>query len=233
MTEIAACPVIAIDGPVGSGKGSVCYALAREFGWHLLDSGSLYRIIALAAKRQGISLKDEVKLVQLAEKLKVTFEVSDDEGLKILYNNHYVTQDIRSESIGIDASQLAILPKIRSSLLVYQRSQARLPGLIADGRDMGTLVFPEAALKVFLTASAEERGRRRYQQLRSKGSNVNMEQVLIDIKNRDRQDMERKYSPLIPHADAIVLDSTTLDINEVLQIITELAIERCIFLPDT
>ncbi|MBE8215198.1 MAG: (d)CMP kinase [Endozoicomonadaceae bacterium] len=226
MRKINDCPVITIDGPVGSGKGSLSYALARQFKWNILDSGSLYRIIAFLAKRQNIHLQDEKALTVLTESLQVSFDVMQHHGCQIFIESECVTEFIREEIIGLHASKIALLPKVRDRLLMYQRNQAKLPGLVADGRDMGTLVFPQAPLKIFLTATVEERARRRYQQLRDKGSDVNIDQVLIDIMDRDKRDMERKYAPLVPDHDAVLLDNTKLSIMEVLKKITEISLKR-------
>lgn len=214
-------PVIAIDGPSGSGKGTVCALLAKQLGWHLLDSGALYRLLALAAQQQGVALDDEPALAALAERLDVVFTGED-----ILLSGQPVEALIRNEQIGAGASQVAALPLVRAALLNRQQLFAQAPGLIADGRDMGTVVFPEAPLKVFLTASAEERARRRYAQLKNQGANVSLPCLIDEIKARDERDMNRVVAPLKPAADALELDSTALSVEQVLHYILAEAAKR-------
>ena len=224
MTSLA--PVIAIDGPSGSGKGTVCSRLARELGWHLLDSGALYRLLALAAGRHGIALDNEAALETLAANLDVQF-VAAQEGLhgqRILLEGEEVGVELRTERGGAGASRVAVLPGVRSALLQRQRDFRVFPGLIADGRDMGTVVFADAPLKIFLTASAEERARRRYLQLKDKVADVNLTSLLEEIRARDERDTQRAVAPLIPASDAILLDSTELSIEQVLErILAEVA----------
>ena len=224
MTSLA--PVIAIDGPSGSGKGTVCSRLARELGWHLLDSGALYRLLALAAGRHGIALDNEAALETLAANLDVQF-VAAQEGLhgqRILLEGEEVGDELRTEQAGAGASRVAVLPGVRSALLQRQRDFRVFPGLIADGRDMGTVVFADAPLKIFLTASAEERARRRYLQLKDKVADVNLTSLLEEIRARDERDTQRAVAPLIPAPDAILLDSTELSIEQVLErILAEVA----------
>ena len=207
-------PVVTIDGPSGSGKGTVAGLLAREFDWHLLDSGALYRLTGLAASNHGVALDDEASLEVLAEHLDVQFEPTKD-GLKTILEGEEVGARLRTEEVGAMASKVAALPGVRRALLKRQQDFAAAPGLIADGRDMGTVVFPDAPVKVYLTASAEERAKRRQNQLQQKGIDANFDQLLADIMARDDRDMNRAVAPLKPADDAIVLDSTSLSIQEV------------------
>lgn len=210
-------PVITVDGPSGSGKGTICRLLARELGWHLLDSGALYRLSALAARHHGVSLDDEEALVVLAAHLDVQFVAKDrDSEVQIVLEGEEVTDAIRTEQIGNDASVVAAIPAVRAALLERQRAFADAPGLIADGRDMGTVVFPAAELKIYLDASAEERARRRYNQLINKGLGASLQAILDDIQARDLRDMSREVAPLKPAEDAVVLDTTSMTIDEVL-----------------
>lgn len=213
----AKAPVITVDGPGGSGKGTITQLLARKLGWHLLDSGALYRLTALAAERQGVSLDDEPALVRLAANLNVVFEPTPPgEPAKVLMGNSDVTADIRTETCGNNASKVAVMQPVRNALLQRQRDFRKPPGLVADGRDMGTVVFPDAPVKIFLTASAEERAQRRYSQLKDAGVDVNIDALLEEIRVRDERDMNRAAAPLKPADDAQVIDSTGLGIEEVL-----------------
>ena len=218
-------PVITIDGPSGSGKGTVAGLLAQRLGWCLLDSGALYRLLAFAARNHGVDLTNEEAMKVLAAHLDVQFvAVADGQAQRIILEGEEVTDAIRNEQIGAGASQVAALPAVREALLQRQRAFLEMPGLVADGRDMGTVVFPEAPLKVFLTASAEERARRRYLQLKAKGDDVNLASLLDEIRARDERDIQRAVAPLKPAADAIQLDSTDLSIEQVLQrILSEVA----------
>lgn len=219
-------PVVAIDGPSGSGKGTVCSRLARQLGWHLLDSGALYRLLALAAGRHGIALDNEAALETLAANLDVQFvaAVEGMHGQRILLEGEEVGDELRTEEAGAGASQVAALPGVRTALLQRQRDFRVAPGLIADGRDMGTVVFPDAPLKIFLTASAEERARRRYLQLKDKVPGANLSSLLEEIRARDERDTQRAVAPLKPASDAILLDSTELSIEQVLErILAEIA----------
>jgi len=207
--------VITIDGPSGSGKGTVGQLLAQKLGWHFLDSGALYRVLALAAQKHHIDLKDEVGLEQLARELVVEFVIVETE-LQIIFDGEDVTDTIRAEAVGSMASQLAVLPGVRSGLLDRQRAFRKEPGLIADGRDMGTVVFPDAKVKFFLTAGPEERARRRYNQLLELGISVKLAALIEEITQRDRRDEQRTIAPMKPAEDAIVIDTTDLTISEVL-----------------
>jgi cytidylate kinase len=209
-------PVITVDGPSGSGKGTVAMRLAEDLGWHFLDSGALYRLVAVAALDRGIVSSDEAALGNVAASLDVNFGVSVD-GMVILLDGNYITGRLRSEEVSIFASKISAFPAVRSALVKRQRAFRKAPGLVADGRDMGTVIFPDAVLKIFLTASAEARAERRYKQLKEKGENVNLSRLFRDIKKRDERDSSRAVSPLKPADDAHVIDSTEMDINEVVK----------------
>ncbi len=218
-------PVIAIDGPSGSGKGTIARRVASTLGWHLLDSGALYRLLALAATRRGISLDNAAALADLAENLDVRFAADGDgEGL-IWLDGKPVRDELRTEEAGRGASTVAGLQPVRTALLALQRSFCKPPGLVADGRDMGTHVFPEAGLKVFLTASAEERARRRHKQLNDKGIDVSLAALSRDIEDRDRRDSERSVAPLRPAGDARILDSSGQSIEAVTNTVLDWARE--------
>jgi cytidylate kinase len=222
---ISQVPVIAIDGPSGSGKGTVAALLATKLGWNFLDSGALYRLLAFAASNHGVDLTNEGALKLLAAHLDVQFGAGGgSDGMHITLEGEDVTQAIRNEQVGAGASQVAALPAVREALLQRQKAFREVPGLVADGRDMGTVVFPDAPLKIFLTASAEERARRRYLQLKSKGDDVNLASLLDEIRARDERDTGREVAPLRPADDAVQLDSTHLSIEQVLgQILSEVA----------
>jgi cytidylate kinase len=221
-----AVPIITIDGPSGSGKGTVSRAVAKALGWSLLDSGALYRLVALAARRASTSLDDGPSLGRLAARFDVRFG-SNESGEELIYlDGQDVTRAIRTEEAGNDASKVAALPVVRSALLERQRRFAVPPGLVADGRDMGTVVFPDARVKIFLTASPTERALRRHNQLKEKGVAANLAALSLDIAERDQRDMARAVSPLVPSADATTLDTTGMSVDGVIGRVLEIARER-------
>lgn len=208
-------PVITIDGPSGAGKGTVARIVAEKLGWHLLDSGAIYRVLAVATQHHQVGVEDEEPLIPMAAHLDVQFEISADGEGKVMLEGEEVTDSIRAEEVGILASKVAAFPRVREALLRRQRAFKVAPGLVADGRDMGTVVFNDAPVKVFLTASAEERAERRYNQLKDKGNDVKIGRLLDDIRQRDERDQNRKVAPLIPAEGALLIDSTELSIDEV------------------
>ncbi len=218
-------PVITIDGPGGSGKGTISTSLAAFLGFHLLDSGALYRLAALAAIKQGTSLDDEIALGEVAEGLNISF-VTNENGVRTMLDDEDVSDALRYESTGTAASKIASMPAVRAALVKRQRRFLRPPGLVADGRDMGTVIFPGAELKVFLTASAEIRAERRYKQLKEKGEKVKLSRLFREIKARDLRDQSRSIAPLRPAEDAVIIDSSELSINEVLDIVKVMIKER-------
>jgi CMP/dCMP kinase len=217
-------PVIAIDGPSGSGKGTISQLLAQKLGWHFLDSGALYRVLALAVQQQTISIDNPEIIELLALQLDVKFEPQHIGMMpRVILEGDDVTDDIRSEICGNLASKIAVFPAVRKALLERQRAFRMLPGLVADGRDMGTVVFKDAALKIFLQATDEERAKRRYRQLQENGINVSLEDVLAELKDRDDRDKTRSASPLVPAEDAIIIDTTGLSIEQVIAKILAIA----------
>ncbi len=222
----ATAPVIAIDGPSGSGKGTVASRVAETLDWHLLDSGALYRLVGYAALERGVALDEHAALAAIAADLDVTFRVTADGIPGVILEGRAVDREIRTEEVARAASQVAALQAVRSALLDRQRAFRRPPGLVADGRDMGTVVFPDARCKVFLTASAEARADRRHKQLKGKGISVNLRALLGEIRARDRRDTERRLAPLMPADDAVVIDTTALAIDEVVAKVMALAAER-------
>lgn len=210
-----AVPVIAIDGPSGSGKGTIARRVASALGFHLLDSGALYRLTALSAARNGVAIDNERRLAELARNLDVRFDIDDHGSERIWLEGDEVSGEIRTEEVGAGASAVAAIPAVRRALLQRQRAFQKPPGLVADGRDMGTQVFPSARLKIFLTASAEERARRRHKQLKDKGLDVSLAALSRDIEERDRRDSERSVAPLRPAGDARLLDSSGQSIEAV------------------
>ncbi len=210
-------PVIAIDGPSGSGKGTIARRVAEALGYHLLDSGALYRLIAVAANNSGIALDDSQAVVGIAKRLDVRFDTNKDGTERIWLEDEDVTLEVRRESTGAGASTVAANAALREVLLERQRAFRKAPGLVADGRDMGTHVFTSAALKIFLTASAGERAKRRHKQLKDKGINVSLAALSRDIEDRDRRDSERSVAPLRPAPDARILDSSGKSIETVTQ----------------
>jgi cytidylate kinase len=219
-------PVLTIDGPSGSGKGTIARRVADALGWDLLDSGALYRLVGLAAARHGLSEAAEPRIAAIAAALDSRFLADSDGNERILLDGCDVTREVRTEECGRLASRVAVLPMVREALLGVQRSFRKPPGLVADGRDMGTQVFPDAGLKVYLTASAAERARRRHKQLKDKGIGVSLAALSRDIEDRDRRDTERLLAPLRPADDARVLDSSKLTIDEVTRTIMQWVRER-------
>ena len=213
-----AIPVLAIDGPSGSGKGTISRAVADALGWHLLDSGALYRAIGFAAGEEGIDLSDADAVTRCAETTKISFrDPKDGHETRVIVNGHDATDELRTETAGAAASAIAAIPSVRSALFDKQRSFRRPPGLVADGRDMGTVIFPDAPFKVFLTASAEERAKRRYKQLKEKGLNVTLSSLLREIEARDERDANRKVAPLKPALGALIVDTTGMPVADVVQ----------------
>lgn len=208
--------VITVDGPSGAGKGTLCHALADKLGFDFLDSGAIYRILALAALKQQIDFEDETALAELGRRLEVKFVPQGNE-VQVILDGENVGDQIRTAQAGQNASKIAIYPKVREALLQRQRDFSSEKGLIADGRDMGTIVFPHAQIKFFLDASAEERTKRRVKQLQEKGFNANFDEILAEIKERDFRDRNRPIAPLVPAKDAVILDSTHLSIEDVIQ----------------
>ncbi len=209
-------PVLTIDGPSGSGKGTISRLVADHLGWHLLDSGALYRAVGYGAIVAGVDLSDPEAMTRIAETTKITFrDPKDGSETRVYVNSHDSTDELRTESTGAVASAIAAIPAVRTALLDKQHSFRRAPGLVADGRDMGTVIFPDAATKVFLTASAEERAKRRYKQLKEKGLAVTLSALLREIEARDARDAARPVAPLKPAADAVLIDSTGMAVDVV------------------
>jgi cytidylate kinase len=219
-------PVIAIDGPSGSGKGTIARRVARHFGWHLLDSGALYRLVALAGMRAGLAVNDVEGHARAAADLDASFGMEEAGGELVSLSGEDVTRQLRAEATGEAASRVAAWQPVRSALLGRQRAFARAPGLVADGRDMGSIVFRDAGLKIFLTASPQERALRRYKQLKEKGLSGSLAALSAEIAERDRRDSTRAVAPLVAVPDAVVVDSTALTIEEVVGRVIELARER-------
>ena len=214
-------PILAIDGPSGSGKGTLAAWMAAELGWHLLDSGALYRILAAMAVRRRLDVDQEQTMCSLAESLNIAFSDA-----QVRVDDLDLTDEIRTEDIGVLASRVAVLPAVRAAILEMQRNFAQAPGLVADGRDMGTVVFPDAGLKIFLEASAEARAERRYNQLKNKGLSVSLRDLLEQIEDRDARDRERATAPLQAASDAMLIDSTQMTIQEVCSTVMQAAKQR-------
>ncbi len=219
VSELSSVPVITIDGPSASGKGTISQIVADRFAWHFLDSGSLYRLCGLAAYKQGVDLDDEAALVSMIATLNIEFALPEALGqaTKICLDGQFVEQQLRNERMATAASRVAALAGVRQALLTLQRNFRQLPGLVADGRDMGTTVFPDATLKIFLLASSEERARRRYKQLKEKGMDVNLSAILNELEARDRRDRERVAAPLRAAEDAEIIDTTAMGIDSVVE----------------
>ncbi len=214
--------ILTIDGPSGAGKGSIAQLVSKKLGWHLLDSGALYRLTALSALKKGVSFENEAALADIAGQLDVQFEPSEfGEPVQVILSGENVTRELRTETAGNNASKVAPLAKVRAALLQRQRDFACAPGLVADGRDMGTVVFPHAKYKIFLSASAEARAQRRFKQLKEKGEDVKIAPLLKEIEERDARDMGRSNAPLRAAEDALVIDSTDFSIQEVLDQVLE------------
>ena len=214
LVKSAEVPVIAVDGPGGSGKGTLCRLIAQALGWHLLDSGALYRLVGLDAGEPGVDVADESAVAALARGLDVRFEAGND-GVCVWLRGQDVTRAIRSEAAGVAASRVALLPAVRQALVGRQRDFRAAPGLVADGRDMGSVIFTDSRLKIFLTASVEERARRRYKQLKDKGIDVSLSALSEDMAERDRRDSDRSVAPLTACPDARILDTTSMTIDQV------------------
>jgi cytidylate kinase len=224
-----AAPIVTIDGPSGSGKGTIARAVARHAGWHLLDSGALYRLAALAGAQKGLDPQDVKGHAKIAGNMNVGFGADPDGGELVTLDGMDVTSELRSEATGAGASRVAAWPELRTALLARQHAFALAPGLVADGRDMGTVVFPNADLKIFLTASADERARRRYKQLKDKGSDVSLPALSREIAERDSRDSTRAVAPLKPAPDAEVIDSTGLTIEQVVDRVLEIGRSRSLW----
>ena len=210
-------PVLTIDGPSGSGKGTISRAVAERLGWHYLDSGALYRAVGLAAAWEVVDLSDPEAVAQCARRTEIRFETQGSGEPHVIVNGKDATRQLRTETAGAAASAIAAHPPVRAALVDLQKGFRKAPGLVADGRDMGTVIFPDAAYKVFLTASAEERAQRRYKQLKEKGVSVNLAGLLHEIAARDERDASRSVAPLKPAEDAVIVDSTGTPISEVVE----------------
>ncbi|MDI9818779.1 (d)CMP kinase [Tatlockia sp. PL877] len=230
MKSVKGVPVITLDGPSGTGKGTICHMLANHLHWHVLDSGCIYRVLALAARKKRIDFNNVHALSELAYSLDLKFETDPEQRAQVLLDGKDVIEEIRSEQCGQDASQIAVLPEVREALLARQRAFAMLPGLVTDGRDMGTVVFPDALLKIYLHASAEERAHRRYLQLKESGIDASLAEVVDELEKRDARDTSRLHAPLKPAKDAAIINTTGLTIvqvfNNVLKLVDEHLFKR-------
>ncbi|MCO6442296.1 MAG: (d)CMP kinase [Nitrococcus mobilis] len=222
----AEVPVLTLDGPSGAGKGTVARLVSESLHWHLLDSGAIYRVLALSAERAGVAMDDVTALLGIARTMVVDFRLDERGKLQVLLDGDDLTKAIRSETCGKRASQVAALPAVRGALLQCQRAFRRPPGLVADGRDMGTVVFPDALVKIYLTASVEERARRRYKQLMEQGISGTIRPILREIEARDVRDCTRSVSPLVPAPDAVILDTTGKSVEAVVNMVLS-QIRRC------
>lgn len=225
MHDHSNVPVITLDGPSGTGKGTLCHRLAHHLGWHFLDSGAIYRVLAYDAKQHGIDFNEVDALVKRALSLSLRFGTDGLDDSQVFLDDEEISAKIRTEEAGQDASKIAVIPEVRVALLNRQRAFACLPGLVTDGRDMGTVVFPDAFLKIYLYASAKERAMRRYLQLKAKGNNASLAQVIDELAMRDARDTARAHSPLMPASDAIQVDTTGLTIVQVFENILQLVEE--------
>jgi len=223
---VSGAPVITIDGPSGAGKGTIAHRLADTLGWHFLDSGALYRVTGQACLIEGVDWEDHAGVTGIARSLDVTFTSAPSGEVLVAYKGQDVSRAIRTEEGGRGASTVAAIPSVRTALLQRQREFAKHPGLVADGRDMGTVVFPHAQLKIFLTASASERAERRYKQLIAKGESVSLPRLLEDIEERDARDSQRSVSPLVPAEDAIVVDSSGVPIDKVFARVMDYVVDK-------
>lgn len=222
MHDVKSVPVITIDGPSGTGKGTLSHMLADHLSWHFLDSGALYRVLAFAAVKQGIDFDEEKKLVTLAHALDLRFKADANQNSVVLLDGQDISRDIRTEQCGQNASKIGAIPKVRQALLARQRAFAVLPGLVTDGRDMGTVVFPNASLKIYLYASTQERAARRFLQLKESGNDASLAQVVDELVKRDARDTERACAPLKPAEDAVQIDTTGLTIVQVFDNVLQL-----------
>ncbi len=230
MTPFVTPPVITLDGPSGTGKGTLCHQMAKILNWHVLDSGAIYRAFAVSVLQDLAHYPhSSERLVTLAQTLPLSFSLDDPDHQRVFLATQDITDIIRTEQVGQEASRLAAVSEVRAALLERQREFAQWPGLVTDGRDMGTVVFPKANLKVYLYASAEERAKRRYLQLIGRGTEADLQQVIAELAVRDARDMARQSAPLMPAADAVQLDTTGLTIVQVLESILQLSAERGLY----
>lgn len=223
MTARAA--VVTVDGPSGAGKGAVSSRVAEALGWNVLDSGAVYRSVALAALERSLDLDDTPALISLCGDLSLSFQPGSD-GIEAFLNGRALGDALRAEAVGQASSRVAAVPEVRAALLELQRAYRCAPGLVADGRDMGTVIFPDADVKIFLDASVEERARRRYRQLRANGKDVTLDRLMSDLEARDRRDRERSVSPTLPAADAVIVDSTDMDLEQVVERVLDIVRQR-------